>query len=116
MATKTYQKLVPNPLGLGKGKVIKDEIFEDKGFSKENQAKLKLAIEAGRVKEINPEAVSKNNDTTVDQKTFEAKVAELEAVTKRAEEAEAKVAELEAKIAELEKAQEPAKTTKTAGK
>lgn len=48
---KTYKKLLPNPLCLGAGLIIKDEEFTDAKFSDINKAKLKDALRVNLVEE-----------------------------------------------------------------
>jgi macrodomain Ter protein organizer (MatP/YcbG family) len=95
MAAKTYRKLIPNPIGLGKGKEVREEVFTDEGFSDEHKSKLKAAIKAKRVKEVSSDELE-TIETPID---VEALQSQLEEATKRAEAAEAKVAELEEALA-----------------
>jgi anti-sigma28 factor (negative regulator of flagellin synthesis) len=92
----TYKKVQKNPLGLGKGLVIKTESFTDEGFNADNKKKLKAAIRTGAVVEMSAEEVQASKETkTEDVKTLKAQVKQAE---QRAEKAEAQVVELKAAL------------------
>ena len=52
MGIKSYKKLSPNPLWLGKGLTITTDTFTDKDFNDVNKAKLKAAKRVNLVKEV----------------------------------------------------------------
>jgi len=66
---KHYRKLATNPLGLGRGLVIKDETFTDKDLHEIQLKKLKGALRVGLVEQLDVKVeakkVANTNDATI---------------------------------------------------
>ena len=99
MAIKSYKKLTKGPLGLGKGRTITDDTFNDKdvnegkGFNEVNKKKLKGALRVGLVKEID-KLVDTTDKSLVLDNEVEALTEKLERITTERDDALAELAEL----------------------
>jgi len=93
MTVKTYKKLIPNPLWLGKGLTITDEEFTDSEFNDTNKKKLKAAIRVDAVEEI--DAVAATTTKVIDtDKAVEELTRKLELMTKERDNALVKLSNL----------------------